>query len=136
MDTANDANKALKNADGVGGATKVYTSTSPYVGELATNIEKEFPNKIIGFERDIFKPDDTKLTDFDIELDNLIIEVKSGSGNKLTKQMDNILSVAGEKTVVVYGPTLGKHIKKAMTDRGVRIFTNQKDLLDFIRTLD
>jgi len=53
----------------------------------------------------VHRTEGTILTDFDIELDNIVIQVKSGSGKGLTSQM--IETATGtQKLVIRYTPDL------------------------------
>ncbi|MDE5617327.1 MAG: hypothetical protein K2I36_00545, partial [Ureaplasma sp.] len=62
--------------------SRIFTSKDPLVGELATQIEKEVPGKVIAVNKKVYRDDGSVLTDLDIELDNIVIQVKSG-GEKM-----------------------------------------------------
>ena len=73
--------------------SKIFVSPDKYVGETATQIEAEFPGKVVSINKKVYRDDGFLLTDFDIELDNIIIQVKAGSGKKLTSQLIRTQSV-------------------------------------------
>ena len=56
---------------------------------MATQIEQEFPGSVNGVNRIVHRPDGSILTDLDIELENIVIQVKSGGGKGLTRQLTN-----------------------------------------------
>ena len=66
------------------GTSKMFTSSDKYVGETANAIEFKFPGKVVDVNKNVYRYDGTKLTDFDIELDSVVIQVKSGGGKGLT----------------------------------------------------
>ena len=71
------------------------------------------------------------ITDFDIETDNAVIQVKSGGGKGLTTQMKNT-STATSKEVIAYGPKLKPSVIKNVEEAGYKVFTTEKELIDYL----
>lgn len=116
------------------GATvsRVFTSKDPLVGPLATNIDSEYPGMVEDVNRIVKDPISGKtITDFDIETDKAVIQVKSGGGKGLTTQMKNT-STATTKTVIAYGPKLKSSVIKSVEAEGFKVFTSEKELLDYL----
>jgi hypothetical protein len=116
-----------------GAETKTFTSSDKYVGETANAIEAKYPNRVVDVNKDVFRPNGTKLTDFDIELDTVVIQVKSGSGKGLTAQMAE--STTGTtKTVIGYCPDLNTSsaLVRGAKAAGFDVFTTLEDLLNYL----
>lgn len=115
-----------------GGSGRTFSSKDPLVGGLANDIEAKYPGKIVGVNKIVKDPSTGKIiTDFDIETDKVVVQVKSGKGTGLTKQMDASKS-ATTKEVVAYGPKLGKHIIKNLKAKGFKVFTKKQELIDYL----
>ena len=71
-------------------------------------------------------------TDLDIELDDAVIQVKSGSGKGLGAQVTRTQQTTS-KQVIVYGPDLGKHVQAEARRRGALVFTSKDELLRYLR---
>ena len=110
---------------------KTFSSPDPLVGDLATDIEKTYTGKVLGVNVDVFDSTGKKVTDLDIETDSMVVQVKSGRGTGLTKQMIKTQSVTS-KEVVAYGPKLGKHVIKSVEALGFKVFTEKGKLLDYM----
>ena len=136
------ASKAAPTAGGVTPKKRIFTSPDKYVAETANAIEARFPGRVIDVNKDVYRPNGTKLTDFDIELDNIVIQVKSGTGEGLTRQM--VMSSTGtEKIVIGYTPNLNPSshlVRNAKRDalhrtgmsEGFDVFTDLEELLKFL----
>ena len=111
------------------------TSPDKYVGETANAIEAEFPGRVIGVDKKVYKPDGSLRTDYDIELDNIVIQIKSGSGKKLTSQMKRT-QAGTDKIVIGYTPDLNPSsaLIKGAKEAGFEVFTTWEDLLAYLRT--
>ena len=108
-------------------------SNGRYVGETVIAIEERFPGRVVAVNRDMFKPDGSNLTDADIELDNIIIQVKSGSGKKLTDQIKRT-ATGTKKTVIGYVPDLNPSsaLVKGVKAKGFEIFTKPEELMEYL----
>ena len=115
-----------------GGSNTVWVGKDPYVPELANSIEAKFPGRVQAVERDIII-DDIKKTDFDIELDSIVIQVKSGKGKGLVNQMKRTAALT-DKTVISYTPDIKQSaaVLRGVRKEGFNTFTELEDILDFI----
>jgi len=72
------------------------------------------------------------VTDIDIELKNANIQVKSGPGKKLAKQLRRTEEATGTPTIG-YGPDLGKHVVKDIGESGGLVTTDKETLMEVIK---
>jgi len=117
----------------VEGAGRTFTSADKYVGETANAIEAKYPGKVVDVNKIVKDSIGRILTDYDIELDNFIIQVKSGTAKGLTSQIQNTAASTG-KTVIGYTPDLNPSsaVVKGVQKAGYNVFTTLKDLLNFL----
>ena len=136
------ADEALKNGAMVPGIVpvsalnsgdipRVFTSRDPLVGYVAMQIEHSLPGRVISVNKVVYRPDGSILTDLDIELDNIVIQVKTGGGKGVTKQLINSANSTG-KTAIGYVPDVKPSVLKEATNNGFDVFTNMDDLIEFI----
>lgn len=126
--------KIIPKIEGGTATSRIFTSSDPLVGDLATAIDKAIPGKVVDVNRIIKDPSGRILTDLDIELDNIIIQVKSGGGKGLTTQLENTAKATG-KTVIGYGPDIKSSVLKGAQQKGYEVFTNLDDLLKYIQSV-
>lgn len=112
-------------------APRTFTSKDPLVGDVANEIERRYPGLVIGVNIPVYK-NGSLVTDFDIELQNAIIQIKSGSGKGMTNQLKRTQAVT-RKAVVAYGPDLGLHAFKNAQESGFKITRDLEELMEFIR---
>lgn len=111
---------------------RTFTSKDPLVGNLATNIDATHPGKVVAVNKIVKDPTTGKtITDFDIETDNAVIQVKSGGGKGLATQMKNT-STATSKEVIAYGPKLKPSVIKSVEAAGYKVFTTEKKLINYL----
>lgn len=115
------------------GISRVFDASGKYVGETANEIEKKFPGRVVGVEINVFRSDGSLLTDLDIELSNVVIQVKSGSGKKLTRQLVNT-QTGTTKFVIGYTPDLkpSSAVVRGAKAMGFEVFTTWEDLLEYL----
>ncbi|KWX81114.1 hypothetical protein AMQ83_35080 [Paenibacillus riograndensis] len=115
------------------GKVRTFTSTDKYVGETANAIEARYPGKVVDVNKKVYRQDGTPLTDYDIELDNAIIQVKQGGGKGATRQAINT-ATSTSKEVVVYLPDQSPNsaVVKGLQKEGFRVFTNQEELINYV----
>ena len=63
-----------------GSGTRVFTSKDPLVGSVATQIEQKLLGRVASVNKVVYRSDGSILTDLDIELDSIVIQVKTGGG--------------------------------------------------------
>lgn len=116
------------------GMVKTWTSPDKYVGEIANAIEVKYPGKVLDVNKKIFRADGTPLTDYDIELDNVVIQIKSGGGKGATQQAISTAS-STSKEVIIYLPeqNLGAAVVKELQRQGFKVFTSEQDLLNYLK---
>ncbi len=105
-----------------------FSSNDPLVGDLANEIEAAKPGFVKGVNVDLFKPDGTKATDIDIQVDGATVQVKSGSGAGLTRQMNTTKQLTGLRAIA-YGPELGPTLQRSLRSLGFEVYTKKEDLL-------
>ncbi len=118
-------------AGGSGSGTRVFTSKDPLVGDVATKIEQSLPGRVTSVNKVVYRPDGSILTDLDIELDNIVIQVKTGGGKGVTKQLVNSVNNTG-KIAIGYVPNIKPSVLKEATNNGFQVFRNMDDLIEFI----
>jgi hypothetical protein len=123
--------------DGVGTlGPKVFTSSDPMVGEVATTIEQALPGTVQGVNVPIQNADLGLSSDADIMLANGdVIEVKSGGGKGATTQVANQVQIVGDSgEVMVYGPNLKPSVVNGISNSGTQVFSNTNDLINYIKS--
>jgi len=111
---------------------RVFTSNDPLVGDVATAIDNAVPGKVIDVNQIAYRADGTILTDYDIVLDNMIIQVKSGGAKGLTKQLIASSQSSG-KIAIGYAPDIKPSVFKEATRNGYNVFTDLESLLEYIK---
>lgn len=108
-----------------------FDSDDPLVGELATEIDSRMPGRVVDVNVKAYRDDGTTLTDFDIELTDIVIQVKSGGGKGLVDQLLRT-STGTDKTVIAYGPNIKGTIYKNAVSNGYMVFRNEEELFDYL----
>ena len=118
----------------VKGMSKIWTSADKYVGETATAIDAQIPGKVVNVNKITYRPDGTILTDFYIELDNTVIQVKAGTAKGLTSQITKT-ATGTSKEVIGYAPDLNPSsaLVKNASKQGIKVFTSLDDLLNYLK---
>lgn len=98
---------------------------------MATQIEQRLPGRVTSVNKVVYRPDGSILTDLDIELDNIVIQVKAGGGKGLTKQLVNSANNTG-KIAIGYVPDIKPSVLKEANKKGFQVFKNTEDLIEFI----
>ena len=113
----------------------IWTGKDKYVPELANAIEQKFPGRIQAVEKLVYGKDGALITDLDIELENIVIQVKSGSAKGLTSQMIRTAEATG-KIVISYTPDISQSsaVLRGIREKGFDTFTTIEELLDYLAT--
>ena len=106
-------------------------SGDKYVPETANAIEQHFPGRIMYLNRKINRSDGSTAAEFDIELDTIVIQVKSGTGKKLNRQIRDSQIVTTKK-VIGFNPDL-THMSLLVRSSGGKVYVTLVELLDFIK---
>ena len=107
-------------------AARVFTSSDPLVGELATAIDAAYPGHVVGVNVVV------NGQEVDILLQNAAIQVKSGSGTGLTRQVVNTMDASGLPTIG-YGPKLGSHVMNGVNAAGGIATRSQQSLIELVK---
>lgn len=107
--------------------TTPFVSNDPGVGELANKIEVAYPGSVRGVNMPVYDSDGRLITDADIRIGNVIIQVKSGRGSGLTRQVRRTASTG--LRIIDYGPNLGLHVMRGLRREGFEVYDNEADLL-------
>ena len=95
-------------------------------------VAQRFRNVLVSFRRDVFTgKGKEKLTDIDVELTNVIIEVTTGRGTGKTRQVTRLLTPLANPTgkkVIVFGKRLGPNVQKSIRKAGGFVATTVKEL--------
>ena len=118
---------------------KASQSTDPRVKTPAV-VARKFRDLLVGFERPAPIPGRTgphSNTDFDVELENLVIEVtvKNNARGKAAQILNNVTLAASQvnKPVVLFAPNFSPKTVKAVEQQGITVFRDLKLLEDFVR---
>lgn len=114
-----------------GGAGK-WTSSDPLVGDVATAIDDAIPGMVQDVNKIIRDSSGRIVTDLDIELNDVVIQVKSGGGKGLTTQLENTASATG-KITVGYVPDAKPSIIKGAEAKGFQVFTDLDELINYLK---
>ncbi|MFT4624396.1 MAG: YD repeat-containing protein [Myxococcota bacterium] len=113
-------------------STGKFSSSDPLVGDLANAIEDAYPGHVKGVNVPSTRADGSMATDFDIELDNAVIQVKSGGGKGLQGQISRTEGVT-DKPVIGYGPDLKGSVVKGAQGKGQLVTTSQDELIEVVK---
>jgi hypothetical protein len=113
------------------GTTPVWTSTDPYVADLANAIEAAYPGLIVGVNIQLNNPP-IKGSEIDILLLNAAIQVKGGGGAGATAQVVGTMQVTGLPTIL-YGPALGPAVQTSVNNVGGIASTDFNAVVQVVR---
>lgn len=114
------------------GTLRRFTSTDPLVANLANDIEALYPGHVVSVNRTIRDARGMRVTDLDIELQNSIIQVKSGAGGRLPGQMIRTENAMGVP-VIGYGPDLARGLVRHIEMQGGLVTTDRQLLLEVVK---
>jgi hypothetical protein len=118
-------------AEGAGAAARTFTSADPLVGDLANAIERAYPGHVVGVNLPVTDAAGNLVTDVDILLKNAAIQVKSGSGAGLTRQVLATEAATGLPTIG-YGPQLGGAVFNGIQAAGGLVTRDSQLLIDLV----
>jgi len=114
------------------GTSRTFSSPDPLVGNLANEIEALYPGHVTGLNMPVRNAAGLLVTDADIQLRNAIIQVKSGGGKGLTRQVILTEQATGMPTIG-YGLTLKPSVVKSIERAGGLVTTNKNTLLEVVK---
>ena len=112
---------------------RTFTSSDPYVADLANAIERAYPGHVVDVNRVVYGLDGKQLTDYDIVLKNAIIQVKKNSrGKGVTRQVITSMESSG-LPVIGYSPGLGRHARRSIEKAGGLAVGSLDDLIELVK---
>lgn len=112
--------------------SRTFTSGDPLVADLANEIEAAYPGHVVGVNVPIRDTAGQLVTDADIQLQNAIIQVKSGGGKGLTSQVLRTEQATGMPTIG-YGPSLKPSVVRSIEQAGGLVTRDKGLLIDVVR---
>jgi len=101
-------------------------------GRIANKISQHIPFSIFAVERIIYKDNGDRLTDFDIELTNHVIEITAGGGKGKVGQILEKIKPNTNKEVILYAPNLKGSVEKEAKKAGIKVFRREDDLVNYL----
>ncbi|WP_181259156.1 RHS repeat domain-containing protein [Pseudoduganella armeniaca] len=118
---------------------RTFSVKDPGVPELIEAIQSRFPGKVRNAEVEVYRPDGTPYTDFDVVTDTHVIQVKVGSGKGIVKQIQTTQALTDLEVVGFdVGKLLGKRdafkgsVMKSAQQEGIFITNDIESLLSTI----
>ncbi len=133
--TTDDITKTATNIEEKSGTLNSHfkwKSKDPLVGDVANAIDDAIPGKVSDVNKVIRDPSGRTITDLDIELDDVVIQVKSGGGKGLTTQLETTAKAIG-KEVIGYVPNVKPSILKGASAKGFKVFTKLDDMINYLK---
>jgi hypothetical protein len=112
------------------------TLKEPLTPSVAKAIHARWPGSIRYIGRQVVNPaspEGNALTDLDIQTDHVVIQVKSGGSDGLSKQIDKSTMVT-QAPVVAFSPKMSQSRLTWYREHGYTVFRRLPDLLDFLDT--
>jgi len=135
LEKEKSADETISNQDKATNDTnwrRQFFSQEPLVGVLANEIESRYLGHVVAVNKEVTTPDGNVVTELDIETQNSVIQVKSGGGKGLAKQIQRTQKVT-DKPVIGYGPNLKPSVLRQIQREGNLVTTELDVLLDVIR---
>lgn len=115
----------------VANAGRVFTSGDPHVAGAANAIEAALPGRVVGVNSQ--RPMSNGLSrEVDIDLGNLLVQVKSGSARGITGQIARTQASTGTPTIG-YAPGISDAAWRNAASEGIPILRSPSELLSYIR---
>jgi hypothetical protein len=111
----------------------VFRSADDLVGPLANDIERAIPGRVVDVNTQVLMHNGLK-REIDIELDDLLIQVKNGNARGLTGQLIKTAATTG-KQAIGYAPGISDAAWRNAAQQGVIIARNPQELIAIIREL-
>ena len=109
----------------------MFTSTDAYVASAANSIEAVLPGRVVGVN--INRVMSNGLTrEIDIDLGNIIVQVKGGQAKGLTGQILETQASTGVRTIG-YAPGVSPGAWRSAAEQGIIIARSQDELLAYLR---
>jgi hypothetical protein len=130
--TAADEVGTAAEAANASGAARVFTSADPHVADAANAIERAMPGRVLGVNDPNIPMLNGLTREADINLGNLLVQVKSGPARGLIGQVARTADTTGIRTAG-YGPSMSEYSWATAAEQGIPIARNIDELLAMIR---
>lgn len=125
--------RALKDLRDVPPVPRVWTSKDPLVGELATWLSAQHPDLVRGVNA--WLPTyHGKLHEVDIDLGEIVVEVKTGPARKAGPQLEVIANNTGRRPIL-FAPDIPTPARMTVLSKGFAVARTNEELLDIIKEL-
>jgi RHS repeat-associated protein len=114
-------------------AGRVFSSADPYVADAANAIERAFPGRVQGVNSQIHMTDGLS-REVDVDLGNMVVQVKSGNARGLTGQLQKTTSTTG-LPAIGYAPDIPNGAWEAAARQGIRIARSPDELVAIVKEL-
>jgi hypothetical protein len=108
-----------------------FTSNDPHVAGLANEIERELPGRIVS-TNSLRAMVNGNAREVDIDLGDLIVQVKSGNARGITRQILETQTKTGVDTVG-YAPTLKEGAWRNAAAQGIVILRTPSELIAYLK---
>ena len=116
-----------------GRAPKVWTSRDAHVATAANFIERSMPGKVINVNNQVAMTNGLK-REIDIDLGDVIVQVKSGNARGLAGQLAKTAASTG-RPVVGFAPDMPNGAWESAARDGIRIARTLKELVAIVKEL-
>jgi hypothetical protein len=133
--SARDAAKTPNRESTIG---RVFTSTDRYVGEIATKLNEIFPGQVVDVNKNLAATVAGGMREVDIVMDDFIIQVKSGRGGGLARQVQGTSNtlVDNSRRVIGYAPDDYSGLAwQGAAEKGIPIARNFDELVKIIKEM-
>jgi RHS repeat-associated protein len=114
-------------------SARTFVSKDPYVGSAANYLEKALPGRVQGVNTYIRKTDGLS-REVDIDLGNVVVQVKSGNARDLIGQVNKTTASTG-RTTIGYAPDMRPNAWRAAALQGVPIARTPDELVALVKEL-
>ena len=114
-------------------APRVFTSRDPLVADVAASLDEAFPGRVSGVNT-MVRQFTGHLREVDVELGDVIVQVKSGSARRMARQITDTIAGTG-RPVVALAPTMRPGAWHAAATDGVAIARTMDELIAIIREI-
>lgn len=121
----------VERSDVAANGARVFASTDAHVASAANSIEADLPGRVVGVNTQ--RAMSNGLTrEVDIDLGDLLVQVKSGSARGLTGQIARTQASTGTRTIG-YAPDISDAAWRNAAQRGIPILRSPSELLAYVR---
>jgi hypothetical protein len=116
---------------GAANAGRVFASSDPLVADAANAIESAIPGRVSGVNT-MVKMGNGRSREVDVDLGNVVVQVKSGEARGITGQIQRTAASTGRR-VVGYAPGMPGQAWEAAAREGVAIARTPQELVAIVK---